>query len=219
MGKRTASRRQHGTNKGKLTPRKGVKTKKARTQKPNNLKDKQTTKFSYEVLEDSSVESNSTNHTRDSNDNDKNLCRMLDSTFKSADDFYNSDSSTSGNAIIERIKKRHEFRKQKEANDLKTNDDDSNEEEEEKSEDDESVASEDLSATSYQAKPNKNKKNRKVTYAQVTQESVKKSPRDKVDDVITIDDKGSKVTDVEVLPMSKSTPEISTLAISNDGCR
>ena len=119
MGKRTASRRQHGNNKGKLTPRKGVKTKKARTQKPNNLKDKPTTKFSYEVLEDSSVESNSTNHTRDSNDNDKNLCRMLDSTFKSADDFYNSDSSTSGNVIIERIKKRHEFCKQKEANDLK----------------------------------------------------------------------------------------------------
>ena len=61
MGKRTASRRHHGTNKGKLTPRKGVKTKKAGTHKPTNLKEKQTTKFSYDVLEDSSVESNCTN--------------------------------------------------------------------------------------------------------------------------------------------------------------
>ena len=91
MGKRTASRRQHGTNKGKLTPRKGVKIKKARTHKPTNLKDKQTTKFSYEVLEDSSVESNSTNHTRDSDDNDKNLCRMLDSTFKAMAIGYRTD--------------------------------------------------------------------------------------------------------------------------------
>ena len=111
-----------------------------------------------------------------------------------------------GNAIIERIKKRHEFCKQKEAKELKTNDDhDNSDEDDDKdtSDVDESVASEDLSATSHQAKPNKTKKNRKVTYAQVTLESAEKSSSDKVNNVITIDDKGSKVTDVEVFTMNR----------------
>ena len=168
MGKRTSAPRHHGsTAKGKLTARKGVKTKKARTQKPAaTIKDKQQTTFHNNVLDDSSAVSNGTNSTRNSNDNDNDNdnqpCRMLDSTFKSADGLNASESSTSGKEIVARIKQRHELCKQKERSIELSKTNDNNE----SSKDHKSSASDDVSLLSYQQeKQDKNKKKTFVTYA------------------------------------------------------